>query len=42
MKALIDWVEKGIEPDGLRKIKVDRKTGKLLEEGIQHPFKGEW
>ena len=42
MKALMDWVEKGKEPDGLRKVRVDRKSGDMLEEGIQHPFRGEW
>lgn len=38
IKALMDWVEKGIEPGALRKVQVDRKSGILLKEDIQEPF----
>lgn len=40
MKALINWVEKGIEPHSLRKIRVDRKTGELISEGVAEPYEG--
>ncbi len=40
MKALVDWVEKGVAPDGIRKVRVDRKTLKTLEEDIQYPYRG--
>ena len=33
MRALTDWVEKGTAPDSIRKVRVDRKSGKLLAEG---------
>ena len=39
LKALIDWVEKGIAPEEIRKVKVDKKTGELIEEGIQRPYR---
>ena len=39
ISALIDWVEKGIAPGALRKIRIDRKTGNLLEEGYQAPYR---
>lgn len=40
MKALMDWVENGIVPGALRKVRVDRKTGELLAEGMQEPYEG--
>ncbi|MBQ3384310.1 MAG: tannase/feruloyl esterase family alpha/beta hydrolase [Erysipelotrichaceae bacterium] len=41
MKALIDWVEKGIAPEKIRKVRVDRKTHETLEEGYQKPYESE-
>lgn len=35
MKALIDWVENGIAPDELRTIRVDKRTGELLDENTR-------
>ena len=35
--ALMDWVEKGIAPGALRKVRVHPKTGVLLEEGMEEP-----
>ncbi len=37
MKALMEWVEKDRAPSALRKVRVDRKTGALIEEGYQKP-----
>lgn len=37
MKALMDWVERGIAPGALRKVRVAQKTGQLLEEGKEEP-----
>lgn len=38
MRALMDWVERGITPGEIRKVRVDRKTGKTLEAGTQLPY----
>lgn len=38
MRALIDWVEKGIAPEEIRKVRIDRKTQKTIEEGHQKPY----
>ena len=35
MKALIDWVENGIAPDELRTIRVDKRTGELMDENTR-------
>lgn len=40
MQALMDWVERGIAPGALRKVRVEQKSGRLIEEGIQEPYKG--
>lgn len=37
--ALMDWVEKGVAPESLRKVRVDRKTGQTLEEGMEPPYR---
>ena len=37
----MDWVENGKAPEELRKVLVDRKTGKLIEEGIQFPYRNQ-
>ena len=42
MTALIDWVEKGISPEGVRKVRVNRKKGELITEGIQFPYRSEY
>ncbi len=39
MQALMNWVEKGIAPGALRKIRVKQKSGELIEEGMQEPYK---
>ncbi len=39
MKALINWVEKKEAPEEIRKIRVNSKTGELLEEGKQRPYR---
>ena len=39
LKALIDWREKGISPEEIRKVKVNKKTGELIEEGPQRPYR---
>lgn len=41
IRALMDWVENGKAPEELRKVLVDRKTGKLIEEGIQFPYRNQ-
>lgn len=38
MLALMNWVEKGVAPERIRKVRVDPKSGKLLEEAFQMPF----
>jgi hypothetical protein len=37
MKALVDWVEKGIVPAKIRKVQVDKK-GSTIKEGFQAPI----
>lgn len=41
MKALMDWVEYGMEPGALRKVRVAQKTGEFLAEGMAEPYKGD-
>ena len=38
MKALVDWVEHGIAPTKLYKVRIHPKTGAILEEGQAVPF----
>ena len=38
MKALMDWVEHGITPTKLYKVRIHPKTGVILEEGQAVPF----
>ena len=38
MSALINWVENGIAPEKMPKIKVDKKSGKTIETGEQAPY----
>ena len=38
MKALTDWVENGTAPEEIRKVRIDRKTQKTIEEGHQRPY----
>ncbi len=38
MIALMDWVEKGLAPEKIRAVRVDRKKGELLEEKLQSPY----
>ena len=38
IKALINWVEKGIAPEDIRVVQVDRKTGKTICERTQKPY----
>ena len=37
MRALIDWVEKGIAPETIRTVQLDRKTGDMLRESLLDP-----
>ncbi|MBC5686977.1 tannase/feruloyl esterase family alpha/beta hydrolase [Roseburia sp. NSJ-9] len=39
MRALMAWVEDGCVPEEMRKVRVDRKTGETLEEGMEAPFR---
>lgn len=39
MEALMHWVENGKAPEELRCVKVNRKTGELIEEGKRCPVK---
>ena len=39
LQALINWVENGIAPEEMRKVRVDKKNGELLEEGLQYPYR---
>ncbi len=41
IKALMDWVENGILPGALRKVRIDRKSGDVIEEGLQTPYEGD-
>lgn len=38
LSYLIKWVEHGEVSDEIRKVRVDRKSGKTLEEGIQKAY----
>ena len=38
MHALMEWVEKKHAPEALRTVRVDKKTGEILEERIQTPY----
>jgi hypothetical protein len=39
IKALMDWVENKNAPEKLRKVRLDRKTGDILEEGMAEPYR---
>jgi hypothetical protein len=39
MRALMNWVEKGEAPEALRVVRIDKKTGNILKEGTQPPYK---
>lgn len=39
LQALIAWVEEGKAPEEIRKVRVSQKTGELLEEGFQKPYR---
>lgn len=38
MKALIDWVEKGIAPNAIRTVRVKKSNGKSISEKMQKPY----
>ncbi len=37
MRAMMNWVEKGIAPGAIRTVKIDRKTGEAIREGLLKP-----
>ena len=37
MRAMMDWVEKGIAPGAIRVVQLDRKTGELICERTREP-----
>ena len=39
MKALMDWRERGINPGKIRKVRVDKKTGLVVEESEQEAWR---
>ena len=41
MTALMRWVEQGEAPETMRKVRVSRKTGEILEEGAEMPWRQE-
>lgn len=38
MKAMMEWVERGVAPGALRKVRVEQKSGKLIQESMQMPY----
>ena len=39
MTALMDWVENGVAPKALYKVRLNRKTGQVIDEGMQNPYR---
>ncbi len=39
MRALMLWVEEGQAPEEIRKVQINQKTGEIIEEGVQTPFR---
>ena len=37
MRALMDWVEKGIKPEALRTVQINQKTGEAIREDMLSP-----
>ena len=37
MRALMDWVEKGISPEALRVVRINQKTGEAIREDMLLP-----